>query len=149
MFGGCETLTTIRSKPIILPEVLEIKPPAAVVVEHFRGNVVTDADDHYPTINENDSQLQLENRQLSRPPVTQATHQNAYALSSPLKQEHPMKPQKPEIISLLNEVLKNELQRSTSTSYTQNIRRHGVRAARAKRTRRIYRGNGACGLADG
>ena len=62
MLGGCETLTTIRSKPIVLPEVLETKPPAAVSVEHLRGNVVADANDHGVSLNENDSQLQLENR---------------------------------------------------------------------------------------
>lgn len=61
MFGGCETLTTIGSKPVVLPEVLETKPPAAVGVEHFRGNVVADANDHGLSLNENDSQLQLEN----------------------------------------------------------------------------------------
>ena len=62
MFGGFETLTTIRSKPIVLPEVLEAQPPAAVGVEHFRGDVVADANDHGLSLNENDSQLQLENR---------------------------------------------------------------------------------------
>ena len=61
MFGGCETLTTIGSKPVILPEVLEAKSIATVGVEYFRGNVVANANDHGFSLNENDSQLQLEN----------------------------------------------------------------------------------------
>ena len=62
MFGGCETLTTIGSKPVVLPEVLEAKSPATVSIEYFRGNVVANANDHGFSLNENDSQLQLENR---------------------------------------------------------------------------------------
>jgi hypothetical protein len=73
VFGGCETLTTSRSKPVVLPEVLETKPPAAVGVEHFRGNVVADANDHGLSLNENDSQLQLENRNSAAVQPNQVT----------------------------------------------------------------------------
>ena len=59
-----------------------------------------------------------------------------------------MKPQKFEIISLLNEVFKNELTAINQYYlYAKILEDMGLSAARTKRMRGLYRGNGACGLA--